>query len=173
MATQQLQPAATAAAAKSSPMVALTSLDERRFEVPKDVATMSVTLKNMLEDLPDTDSDMPIPLPNVTGPVLEKVLEFCQYRHDNPPDVDDKEDDPLQAWEVEFCKVEKVLLFETAMAANYLDIKALLDVTCKAIGLLLIGLTTEQMRTEFGIKNDFTEEEEAQNAKDDEWIEKA
>lgn len=53
------------------------------------------------------------------------------------------------------------LLFRV-QAANYLDIKGLLDVTCKTVANMIKGKTPEEIRKTFNIKNDFTEEEEAQ-----------
>ena len=52
--------------------VKLESSDEQVFEVPREIAEMSVTVKHMLDDV-DADSDAPIPLPNVTGKILAKV----------------------------------------------------------------------------------------------------
>lgn len=58
------------------------------------------------------------------------------------------------------------MLFTTSVlfvqAANYLDIKGLLDVTCKTVANMIKGKTPEEIRKTFNIKNDFTEEEEAQ-----------
>lgn len=45
----------------------------------------------MLEDV--GDSDEPIPLPNVVGKVLAKVVEYCEYHKDDEPAlVDDDKD---------------------------------------------------------------------------------
>lgn len=52
--------------------------------------------------------------------------------------------------------------FFVFQAANYLDIKGLLDVTCKTVANMIKGKTPEEIRKTFNIKNDFTEEEEAQ-----------
>ena len=59
----------------------------------------------------------------------------------------------------------------TLQAANYLDIKGLLDVTCKTIANMIKGKTPEEIRKTFNIKNDFTEEEKAQVCKENQWCE--
>lgn len=56
------------------------------------------------------------------------------------------------------------VVFSSFQAANYLDIKGLLDVTCKTVANMIKGKTPEEIRKTFNIKNDFTEEEEAQVA---------
>ena len=53
--------------------VKLRSSDNDTFEVPKDVATQSVTVKELLED---TDAGAMIPLPNVTSK-SELPLQAC------------------------------------------------------------------------------------------------
>lgn len=47
-------------------------------------------------------------------------------------------------------------------AANFLDIKGLLDVTCKTVANMIKGKSPEEIRRTFNIKNDFTPEEEEQ-----------
>ena len=56
-------------------------------------------------------------------------------------------------------QVDQVTLFELILAANYLDIKGLLDVSCKTVANLIKGKSPEEIRKTFNIKNDFTSED--------------
>ena len=86
-------------------------------------------------------------------------------------------------------QVDQGTLFELILAANYLDIKVtsvlrynrhvrsllsyqgLLDVTCKTVANMIKGKTPEEIRKTFNIKNDFTQAEEEQVRKENEWCE--
>lgn len=52
-----------------------------------------------------------------------------------------------------------------------MDIKPLLDLTCKTVANMIKGKTPEEIRKTFNIKNDFTPEEEEQVRKENEWCE--
>ena len=54
--------------------VTLRSSDGQEFKVEEGVAFQSVTVMNMIED---TGSEFAVPLPNVDGKTLSKVLEYC------------------------------------------------------------------------------------------------
>ena len=56
-------------------------------------------------------------------------------------------------------------------AANYLDIKPLLDVGCKTVANMIKGKSPEEIRKTFNIQNDFTPEEEDQIRRENEWAE--
>ena len=87
---------------------------------------------------------------------------------------DDDGDDCLidiPAWDLEFMEVDQGTLFELIKAANYLDIKGLLDVTCKKVAGMIKDLPIEVVRKMFNITNDFTPEEEAQIRRENEWCE--
>jgi len=153
--------------------VKLQSVDEQEFTVSIDVAKMSETVKHMVEDI---GADQVIPLPNVTGKILQKVIAYCQYHLEHPTPVseekkDEKRTDDISPWDLEFCKVDQATLFELILAANYLDIRPLLDLTCKTVANMIKGKTPEEIRKTFNIKNDFTPEEEEQVRKENEWCE--
>ncbi|CAG8722657.1 5258_t:CDS:2, partial [Acaulospora colombiana] len=144
--------------------VKLTSSEGTEFQVERNVAEKSVLLKNMLEDV--GESDMAVPLPNVTGPILIKVIEYCTHHRDDPvisqEDENKKTSDDIDDWDEEFCKVDQGTLFELILAANYLDIKPLLDLTCKTVANMIKKKSPEEIRRTFNIENDFTPEEEEQ-----------
>eukprot|EP00026_Physarum_polycephalum_P017587 Phypoly_transcript_18856.p1 GENE.Phypoly_transcript_18856~~Phypoly_transcript_18856.p1 ORF type:complete len:166 (-),score=50.42 Phypoly_transcript_18856:143-640(-) len=162
------------AAEASAGTLKLESSDNKVFTVPTVVAQQSVTIKNMLEDIGD-GADAPIPLPNVTGYILEKVIDYLVHHHEHPeptPDEkDEKRTDNISGWDKDFCNVDQPTLFELILAANYLDIKPLLDVTCKTVANMIKGKTPEEIRKTFNIKNDFTPEEEEAIRKENEWCE--
>ncbi|RSH81188.1 uncharacterized protein EHS24_008625 [Apiotrichum porosum] len=165
-------------ASEKKDQVVLVTSDEETYTVERKVAERSNLIKSMIEDLPG-QSDEPIPLPNVSSSVLTKVLEYCDH-HKNEPlpaaDSNDADDARRKAseigeWDAKFIQVDQEMLFEIILAANYLDIKPLLDVGCKTVANMIKGKTPEEIRKLFNIVNDFTPEEEEQIRKENEWAE--
>ena len=144
-------------------------------EVSLDVANMSLTIKNMLEDLAGGGvTDVSIPLNNVTSKVLAKVIEYCKHHVEHPTKLDAEKTaktEDISPWDKQFASVDQATLFELILAANYLDIKPLLDLTCKTVANMIKGKTPEEIRKTFNIKNDFTPEEEEKVRKENEWCE--
>jgi S-phase kinase-associated protein 1 len=60
-------------------MVKITTNDGHEFNIESAMASQSVLIKNMLEDLGDED-DTSIPLPNVTKEIFEKGNEKTKER---------------------------------------------------------------------------------------------
>ncbi|KAL8447647.1 hypothetical protein Emag_004257 [Eimeria magna] len=63
--------------------VVLVSSEGEEIKVPREVASASLLVKSMTEDGDDTDT---IPLPKVSSAILKKVVDYCTYHHDNPPE---------------------------------------------------------------------------------------
>ena len=59
--------------------------------------------------------------------------------------------------------------FTSLQAANYLNIKSLLDLTCQTVADMIKGKTPEEIRKTFNIKNDFTPEEEEEVRRENQW----
>ncbi|GAB1320392.1 E3 ubiquitin ligase complex SCF subunit scon-3 [Madurella fahalii] len=162
---------------KSTQRVTLTSNENTNIEVDRVVAERSMLIKNLLEDLGDDVASAPIPIPNVNDPVLRKVVEWCEHhRNDAAQSADDDNDNrkkttDIDEWDQKFMQVDQEMLFEIILAANYLDIKALLDVGCKTVANMIKGKSPEEIRKTFNITNDFTPEEEEQIRRENEWAE--
>jgi S-phase kinase-associated protein 1 len=153
----------------SEEVLTLISSDGEDMELPVKVAQMSETIRNLIED---TGIDAPIPLPNVTGKILRKIIEYFTYHSENPGNACTGEgSEDICEWDRQFLNVDQETLFELILAANYLDIKTLLDVCCKTVANMIKGKTPEEIRRTFNIKNDFTPEEEEQVRKENEWCE--
>lgn len=149
-----------------STSVKLKSKQEEIFEVEKEVACRSVTVKNMVDD---TGLDCPVPLPMVDSKILIKVIEYCKYHH--KAEQESLPEDEKNVWDKDFVKVDDETLFNLILAANYLDIKSLLDLTCKTVADEIKGKTPEEIRVRFNIKNDFTPEEEEEVKRENAWCE--
>mmetsp|Transcript_15739 Transcript_15739/g.17771 ORF Transcript_15739/g.17771 Transcript_15739/m.17771 type:complete len:168 (-) Transcript_15739:352-855(-) len=155
----------------------LVSQEKEKFPVSKEVAEMSNLVKEMTEDEEDEDSD--IPLPNVSSRVLKKVIEFCQHHEkEKMPEIEK----PLKSsnmaevvsdWDAKFVEVEQELLFQLILAANYMDIKSLLDLSCAKVASMIKGKTPEEIRKTFNITNDFTPEEECTVREENKWSEES
>ncbi|KAL3634333.1 SKP1-like protein 20 [Castilleja foliolosa] len=157
--------------------IVLRSSNGELFEVEEAVAVKSQTIKHMIED--DCAYTV-IPIPNVTGAILSKVLEYCKRHVDacapaSASNTDDKpsstavSDAELKDFDSEFIKVDHSTLFDIILAANYLNIKCLLDLTTQAAADMIEDKTPEEVRKIFNIENDFTPEEEEQVRMENQW----
>mmetsp|Transcript_21306 Transcript_21306/g.64111 ORF Transcript_21306/g.64111 Transcript_21306/m.64111 type:complete len:162 (+) Transcript_21306:183-668(+) len=152
--------------------VKLRSSDQETFEVEEAVALQSTTIKNLIED---SGKDAPIPLPNVTAKILAKVIEYCKYHVEaestegGGEGANPKSDEDVKAWDTDFVKVDQGTLFELILAANFLNIKSLLDLTCLTVANMIKGKTPEEIRKTFSIVNDFTPEEEEEVRRENQW----
>ncbi|KAL8997482.1 MAG: hypothetical protein Q9169_003262 [Polycauliona sp. 2 TL-2023] len=164
-------------ASSSTSQIRLQSSDSVEISVDRDVAERSILIKNMMEDLGDGIMEDAIPIPNVNEPVLRKVIEWCNHHRSDPPASTDDDSDSrkkttdIDEWDQKFMQVDQEMLFEIILAANYLDIKPLLDVGCKTVANMIKGKSPEEIRKTFNIQNDFTPEEEDQIRRENEWAE--
>ncbi|CAJ2655902.1 unnamed protein product [Trifolium pratense] len=113
--------------------ITLKSNNGETFEIDETVAMESQTIKHMIEDNCADDTGIPVPI--VTGKILAKVIEYCKKHVEVASSEEEKprNEDDLKAWDLDFMKVDQATLFELILAANYLNIKNLLDLTCQAV----------------------------------------
>merc|ERR1712083_66497 len=153
------------------PIIKLKSSDGEPFDVDVDIAKQSVTIRTMLEDLGmdlENDSTEAVPLPNVQGNILKLVIEWAtHFKKVSTTSQSDKYE--ITDRDKKFFHVDKDTMYHLILAANYLEIKDLMDVGCQMIADSIKGKSPEQLRAMFNIECDFTDEELKQVQKENEW----
>ncbi|XP_058458462.1 S-phase kinase-associated protein 1-like [Malaya genurostris] len=159
--------------------IKLQTSDEIEFVLDSQLVRHFGTISTMLEDagIKLTDGEV-IPLPNVNSAIFRKLLEWVEHhKHDHcgpsaAEELNQRADD-ISRWDRAFLNVDQRTLFQIMLAANYLDMKALVAVTCKTVANMIEGKTVEQIRSTFHIKNDFPPGEEKKiRAKMELWEER-
>jgi S-phase kinase-associated protein 1 len=140
---------------------------------------MSELVRESIAEVEDDDEQIPdIPIMNVKSAVLSKVIDYCNHYGVEPmteittPLSSAKLEDLVQPWYADYCKVEQNMLFELVTAANFLNIKSLLDLTCLAVSIYIKGKNQDELRRIFNIPAEFSEEEQAQIAEENAWTDK-
>lgn len=61
-----------------------------------------------------------MPLPNVSGPILTKVIEYCSHHRDDPNFLSANDDvaADIDEWDLEYCKVDQGTLYELILVKN-------------------------------------------------------
>jgi WD40 repeat protein len=92
--------------------VILQSRDGQDFKVEYKVIKQSVTIKNLIEDAGVAD---PIPVPNITGKTLAKIIEFLKLLHEG------------KGKDIDLTLLLEQDLLAFTIAVNYLDAPILFD----------------------------------------------
>ena len=80
----------------------------------------------------------------------------------------------LGGWYGEFVKgLGEEELFEVILAANELNIEALLEITAAAVSRMIKDMKVQEVRQFFSIENDFTPEEEKRIEEENEFAAKS
>ncbi|KAG9321644.1 hypothetical protein KVV02_005442 [Mortierella alpina] len=108
-------------------IVTIESIDGEQIRVSKEIATQSSVIKNMLEDLNESDAAIPLPLPRN---ILKRVFG---YSNEGAAPNDSLID-----------------LVHIVSAADYLDIGPLVSAAGKSVGEWLLGNTAQDILAFFG-----------------------
>lgn len=170
------------------------SENEKIFHVSPEIANMSETVKNMLEDMDDIN--MVVPLINVNNEQLELIIDFCnkyqnrlkekenrerkeREREENEMEVEEDkknkykqvemksdDDSDINYWKNNFFMANIDKIFDILSGANYMSIKCLLDISYEIMANIIKDKTPYEIQEIFKIKSEFTPEEHAQIAKE-------
>ena len=151
-------------------MITLKSIDGQvAVEVERTIAEKSKVIREMLEFTQEADEGQEaiisdIPNLQVSGDILTKVVDWIRYHKDEAQESTEepgtRKRPELSQWDKDFLNVERSVLFDLILAANYLEIKGLLDITCAEVSKMIEGKTAEEIRQKFNIVNDLADAEE-------------
>ncbi|KAL0573254.1 hypothetical protein V5O48_008701 [Marasmius crinis-equi] len=129
-------------------MVLLSTSDSKEFIVDKEVAERMTLING-----PELEtSDQAIPLLNVSSDVLEKILEYCEYHRGEPLDQNNIRN--TTEWDQNFiAQVNVDMLMKIIKAANYLEMKPLLELGAKTVADMIKGKSADQIRALLNIAN--------------------
>ena len=130
--------------------------------------------ETIFEMVKDTDPGDGIPLASVPKEALDKVVEYMEqmaaFKADEAASDEDK-----QTWINDYkksmeAKDQLPLLFQTMTAANFMNVKTLLDELCKFVAEMIAQKTPNEILDYFNIKKDATWEEEEELIATHKWI---
>lgn len=167
----------------------MAAADGTLLATERSVIEQSGTIRNMLTDLHTTPTSEPIHIPNVSGPILSKIIEYCQHHRqeewrrqpaqteedcggDSSEKAVKRAIGRMDQFDHEFCRqVDQGTLFDIMLAANFLDIPPLLDLVGYTVAQMMQGKSVEELRATFNVESDFTQEQEQKVRKENEWCE--
>jgi len=138
---------------ESGPLKPVAKDGKTSFEVDKKHAFVSNLVKTSLENDASASS---LDIPGVSGPILEKVVEYINHHKGQEPPIIEK---PLRSkvlkdvcqdkWDAEY--IDKIgenrqNLYDLILAANYMDIKSLLHLGCAKVASLIKGQPLEKIK---------------------------
>ena len=152
--------------------ISIKTKDEHIFKMSLENVLKSYTIKSLLglDDISDikdikeediTSDEIPL---DISLDILTKINVFLDKNNGNN---NENEQDWNNTYIADF---NDEVLFDIILAANYLDIKDLLDLSCKRVADDIKKCKTPQeIRRRYNIKNDFTPEEEEEIRKENAW----
>ncbi|OMJ84331.1 hypothetical protein SteCoe_14555 [Stentor coeruleus] len=154
--------------------IVLVSKEGTKFNTSSQFSVLSGLVHNVLEDYHENED---ISVPFVTTVNLERILEFANHhnfivpqppkRPVASPNFRDSIPDP---WDAEFVgRFNEEQLIEIILAANYLDMKCLMDICLVKIACTFKDKDIEAVRKEYGIIEEFTPEIEEKLKTDYPW----
>jgi S-phase kinase-associated protein 1 len=157
---------------ENSKIITLVSSDGEKYQISEKAARRSQLIKGIIDDYPD---DPEVPLHNVKSHILQKIIAYLENFKDSEPREIERPlpsnnfNECVDSWDFQFIDLELDIIFEIILAANYMDIKPLMELASAKVASIIKGKSPEDIRKTFNIQNDFTPEEEAQIREENQW----
>ena len=126
------------------------------IEIKTKAAKRSGLINSFIIDFPEAE----IPLEQISYPILVKIKEYLEHYEDKEPNQIaqplPKKDfkDCVDDWDYNFINLDNETIFEIMLAANFMDIQPLLDLTSAKIASEIKGKNEEQIRRLFHMEKD-------------------
>ena len=78
----------------------------------------------------ENDCTDPVPLPNLTGSILKMVIDWAIHYKEVTKNMGKYE---IDIWDRKFFNLDPNTMYDLILAANYLDIKDLMDVSTQMV----------------------------------------
>ena len=139
--------------------ITLVSYDSTKISIDEKSAEKSILIKDYSKDFPNAE----IHLNNIDGDTLIKIKEYLEhYKEENPkiipkplPKKDFKE--IVDEFDYNYINIDTEKIFNLMLAANFLNIEPLINLTCAKISSLISGKKPEEIRRILGMGKDFNE----------------
>jgi len=150
---------------------------DNSYEIDITVANMSSYIQNMVKDLCNNGETELVMTLLTTQKSIEKLIEYMTYYSQNPiPElykyVDGKTDwdKQLSDWDKKFVHFDDHFeFFDFFHLVNVMGVPSLMSLVSITCAKQISGMSVEEMRTYFNVKNDFTPEEEEELRKEFSW----
>jgi S-phase kinase-associated protein 1 len=137
-------------------------IGDQVINVEKEIVDQSIFLKNMLEDLGESDVPISIPDHNVDFVTFNRIVDYFKNRpKDYKTEVVDRDDawTKMNEYDKTFIGAFEVKdLTSITLACNFLDIKHLLEISCIRFAHLIKISSVEEIKKIFNLPDDLEEE---------------
>lgn len=143
--------------------IKLKSKDEKEFSISEKAVKRSKLIEGIIEDYQDNKI---IPLPDVDGKILEKIIEYLNHYENSEPKIikkplkNYKMKEAFEKWDYDYINnmnIEDII--NLLNASNYMDIDSLVQLCKNKIAYDIIEKPIDEVINIFKIYNDLSEEE--------------
>ena len=159
----------------------LTTLDKKRFKVPRKLIQASEVIKDILLESEGVGTEIPIEVDTQT---FKLIFEFIQFHNENPMNhigkpLRKKFKDVVSQWDYEFCieklspegeNLETSPLFKVLKASSSLLITPLKDLCCAFLASMIVGKSDADVRSLLNITDSIEKDDEAKLLKEYPWL---